>query len=190
MEHALRDIARTRLATHFGSGATVRNAEKSIYNWSVQHTRSQNEVASWENRTFRWRYKHKLCHLLAELQRAPVVAVTLGVDQNERVNLNLKITPQLVHRVQTKKLDVRGLAGYTADVLWPEGPWATTAFKLREKDLAMERQKAQDENYEGAFKCGRCKSTKTSYYQMQTRSADEPMTTYVTCRGCGNRWKC
>ncbi|BFG23003.1 hypothetical protein CerSpe_092770 [Prunus speciosa] len=39
------------------------------------------------------------------------------------------------------------------------------------------------------FKCGRCGHRKTTYYQMQTRSADEPMTTYVTCVNCNNRWK-
>ncbi|KAL1921820.1 uncharacterized protein VTP21DRAFT_10462 [Calcarisporiella thermophila] len=39
------------------------------------------------------------------------------------------------------------------------------------------------------FKCGRCKQRKCTYYQMQTRSADEPMTTFVTCVNCGNRWK-
>lgn len=189
MEHALRDFARTRLAAHLGSGVTVRNAEKSIYNWSVQQTRAQNDVASWENRSFRWRYKHRVLHLIAELGRAPVVEVELEVV-GDQVNLKTKFVPQLVHRIKTKQLDVKGLAKYTPDVLWPDGPWAVMAFKLREKDLSMERQKAQDENYEGAFKCGKCKSTKTSYYQMQTRSADEPMTTYVTCRGCGNRWKC
>lgn len=42
---------------------------------------------------------------------------------------------------------------------------------------------------EGLFKCGKCKSRKTTYYQLQTRSADEPATTFVTCVGCGNRWK-
>lgn len=31
---------------------------------------------------------------------------------------------------------------------------------------------------------------KCSYYQMQTRSADEPMTTFVRCVACGNRWRC
>lgn len=46
------------------------------------------------------------------------------------------------------------------------------------------------ENPEGLFKCGRCKSTKTSNTQKQTRSADEPMTVFVHCRNCGNRWKC
>ncbi|CAN8287262.1 unnamed protein product [Cochlearia groenlandica] len=39
------------------------------------------------------------------------------------------------------------------------------------------------------FRCGRCGQRKCTYYQMQTRSADEPMTTYVTCVNCNNRWK-
>lgn len=39
------------------------------------------------------------------------------------------------------------------------------------------------------FQCGKCKQRKCQYYQMQTRSADEPMTTFVTCTVCGNRWK-
>ncbi len=42
---------------------------------------------------------------------------------------------------------------------------------------------------EGLFKCGKCKQSKTRYYQMQTRSADEPMTTFITCAVCGNKWK-
>ncbi|CBJ32824.1 conserved unknown protein [Ectocarpus siliculosus] len=42
---------------------------------------------------------------------------------------------------------------------------------------------------DGMFECGRCKSTKTTYTQKQTRSADEPMTTFVTCSNCKNRWK-
>jgi transcription elongation factor S-II len=39
------------------------------------------------------------------------------------------------------------------------------------------------------FKCGKCGKRKCTYYQMQTRSADEPMTTFVTCMNCNNRWK-
>jgi len=36
------------------------------------------------------------------------------------------------------------------------------------------------------FKCRKCKSEKTSVSQAQTRSADEPMTTFVTCLECGS----
>lgn len=39
------------------------------------------------------------------------------------------------------------------------------------------------------FTCGKCKQKKVSYFQMQTRSADEPLTTFCTCEHCGNRWK-
>lgn len=46
------------------------------------------------------------------------------------------------------------------------------------------------EGTKGLFTCGRCKSTKTSNTQKQTRSADEPMTVFVQCHNCGNRWKC
>lgn len=38
--------------------------------------------------------------------------------------------------------------------------------------------------------CRKCKrKTKCDYYQLQTRSADEPMTTFVTCLECDARWK-
>lgn len=39
------------------------------------------------------------------------------------------------------------------------------------------------------FKCTKCKQRKCTYYQMQTRSADEPLTTFVQCVNCGNRWR-
>ena len=188
MEHALRDFARTRLGTHF-SGVAVRNAEKSIYNWAVQTTRAQNDVASWENHLFRWRYKQKVVGLLTELGRAPMAAADLTVT-GDRVALEIKVLPQLVRRLQVKELDMKNLAKYPADVLWPEGPAAKAAFELKSRDLQMEASRAKEEDYSGLFKCGKCKGVKTTYYQMQTRSADEPMTTYVTCKTCGNRWKC
>ena len=42
----------------------------------------------------------------------------------------------------------------------------------------------------GLYKCGACKSTKTTHYSQQTRSADEPMTVFVSCLDCGKKWKC
>ena len=38
--------------------------------------------------------------------------------------------------------------------------------------------------------CSGCKKkSKCDYYQLQTRSADEPMTTFVTCLECDRHWK-
>eukprot|EP01128_Nolandella_sp_AFSM9_P009320 TRINITY_DN5924_c0_g1_i1.p1 TRINITY_DN5924_c0_g1~~TRINITY_DN5924_c0_g1_i1.p1 ORF type:complete len:317 (+),score=67.42 TRINITY_DN5924_c0_g1_i1:42-953(+) len=39
------------------------------------------------------------------------------------------------------------------------------------------------------FTCNKCGKNKTSYFQMQTRSADEPITTFVTCLNCGKSWR-
>ena len=44
-------------------------------------------------------------------------------------------------------------------------------------------------NHRGAKKCRKCGSRSTSYYEVQTRSADEPMTQFITCLDCNNRWK-
>lgn len=55
----------------------------------------------------------------------------------------------------------------------------------REKSLYEEKQVAMTDQ----FKCGRCKSRECTYYELQTRSADEAMTTFITCLKCGNRWK-
>jgi transcription elongation factor S-II len=37
--------------------------------------------------------------------------------------------------------------------------------------------------------CGKCKKNNVVYSEMQTRSADEPMTTFAYCQECGHRWK-
>ncbi|XP_006897019.1 PREDICTED: transcription elongation factor A protein 2 [Elephantulus edwardii] len=39
------------------------------------------------------------------------------------------------------------------------------------------------------FTCNRCRRKSCTYTQVQTRSSDEPMTTFVVCNECGNRWK-
>lgn len=39
------------------------------------------------------------------------------------------------------------------------------------------------------LQCGKCKKKNCTYNQVQTRSADEPMTTFCLCNECGNRWK-
>jgi len=51
------------------------------------------------------------------------------------------------------------------------------------------RDNGLDPTKGGEFTCKKCKGTKTSHYAMQTRSADEPMTVFVCCLTCGNRWR-
>lgn len=60
---------------------------------------------------------------------------------------------------------------------------------LKELAMAKHINKNENQDHDGFFKCGKCKTNKTTYTQAQTRSADEPMTTFVTCLNCNHRWK-
>lgn len=62
--------------------------------------------------------------------------------------------------------------------------------KALEKENLNNAQVAQPEkSISDALTCGKCGQKKVSYSQAQTRSADEPMTTFCECTVCGNRWK-
>ncbi len=60
----------------------------------------------------------------------------------------------------------------------------------------LDRQSANDEFLysrtvgirTNQYKCGRCKEKECTYYQLQVRCSDEPMTTFINCLNCGNRW--
>lgn len=75
----------------------------------------------------------------------------------------------------------------------PEEMASEEMKKIREKFVKEAINDAQLATAEGTktdlLKCGKCKKRNCTYNQMQTRSADEPMTTFVLCNECGNRWK-
>lgn len=88
-------------------------------------------------------------------------------------------------------------------VILPEVLYKMKPTEMASNDKKKEREKiikdqleALDLDYQkkrmklsSAFTCGKCGGNKCHYYQLQTRSSDEPMTTFVTCITCGNRWK-
>ena len=67
------------------------------------------------------------------------------------------------------------------------GRWKAQIEAQIEKDKHLYANKSGASIY---LYCSVCKKkSKCDYYQMQTRSADEPMTTFVTCLECDKRWK-
>ena len=65
--------------------------------------------------------------------------------------------------------------------------WKEMIQKIIDKEKAMYSKKSTASIF---MFCSSCKKkTRCDYYQLQTRSADEPMTTFVTCLECDRRWK-
>jgi len=73
--------------------------------------------------------------------------------------------------------------------------WLNATERKRWKNLRKEiiEEKQADllkfSEDKSLLQCGRCKEFKVSYYQRQTRSADEPMSVFATCHACGKKWK-
>ncbi|GJD08748.1 Putative transcription elongation factor S-II [Galdieria sulphuraria] len=61
--------------------------------------------------------------------------------------------------------------------------------QLRKESIRESKKSVDTQTFSEEFQCRKCGLRKCSFFQMQTRSADEPMTTFVTCHHCGNRWK-
>ncbi|PIL34503.1 transcription factor [Ganoderma sinense ZZ0214-1] len=104
------------------------------------------------------------------------------------VNLKDKNNPGLRENVISGELPVSKLCKMSSTDMASEERKAANAKIAAEnlfKTLGAGEQQAETD----AFQCGRCKQRKCRYRQQQTRSADEPMTTFVTCTVCNNRWK-
>ena len=81
----------------------------------------------------------------------------------------------LIDKIKSKQIAAKSVAFLSQEDIFPE-QWKQVEF-------------VDDDIQEGIFKCRKCSSRKTTYYSLQTRSADEPMTNFITCIDCGNRWK-
>jgi transcription elongation factor S-II len=90
----------------------------------------------------------------------------------------------LIRRLLSKELQDSDVSTMDSRAMFPE-KWIEYKKKYYPEQVEVEKEELSD----GLFKCGKCKTWKTTYYQLQTRSGDEPMCTYVTCLNCGNRWK-
>ena len=139
------------------------NLEIAILNYSLKEADAHKIRKQWENGLF----------------------VQIYVSHLRSVMSNL--TPAWIDALATQTVRARDLPFMTHQE-WNPDKWGPLI------DMKSKRDKSKYETNLAAatdtFWCRKCKQNKCTYYQMQTRSADEPMTTFVTCVLCNTRWKC
>jgi len=104
------------------------------------------------------------------------------------VNLKDKANPSLRESIVSGELSPENFSKMTSEEMMTVERRAADQ-KIKEENLFKSLGAGEPEAETEGFQCGRCKQRKCRYRQAQTRSADEPMTTFVTCVNCGNRWK-
>lgn len=105
----------------------------------------------------------------SDIFKSTYISHALYVVKNLRTNENL--------REDIKKNKKSKLVGFFTIRDFDE-PNDIDTYDVKEETLT-----------DGLFKCPKCRSKKTTYYSVQTRSADEPMTNFITCMNCTHRWK-
>ena len=160
-----RENIRKHLSTLINDDKISSNLEKGVLNYSINVSNNKNIVKKWDNGYF----------------------VIIYTERLRTVLFNLKNNKELLNRIKNKEIKAHNLAFMNHQEMDPER-WKPLIEdkKIRDKNMYNPQIDANTDN----FTCGKCKSNRCSYYQLQTRSADEPMTTFVTCIDCGNRWKC
>jgi transcription elongation factor S-II len=147
----------------------IRSLERGIFEASFQYAQKQYIARNWKTPTFREVYRQILRSVLSNLHpQSPV--------NNTR----------LLHRVKEGEFTLYEIPFMSSYEMFPE-KW----FALKDKLLQRE-QKILEGNKSRAtdqFKCRRCQKRECTYYELQTRSADEPMTIFVTCLNCGKEWR-
>lgn len=100
---------------------------------------------------------------------------------------NITYTPNsemVRNNILSKSWPAENIAKMTHEDLYPDF-YSALKLKIMAKYIVSKPEEPKD----GLIKCIKCKSMKTVYTQAQTRSADEPMTTFVTCLNCDNHFK-
>ena len=90
------------------------------------------------------------------------------------------------NKVTSNEIDIDNIANISSYDIYPEIWKELLDNKIKRDKLKYE---LKPEAMTDVFKCRKCYSRSCSYYEVQTRSADEPKTQFINCLDCGKRWR-
>ena len=157
-----RSNIRKKLEATLANEKNALNLEKGIFNYALKEAEHRKVIKKWDNTFFVQIYLNHLRSIMA--------------------NLNGDILKQ----IESGDIKPHQVAFMTHHEIRPE-KWSVLidAKSKRDKNKFEVNLSAATDS----FTCRKCKGNKCTYMQLQTRSADESMTTYVSCITCSARWK-
>jgi hypothetical protein len=147
----------------------ILDLERGIYNASLDDAKKRMVPLTWDHEVFRWTYSTISKRTLTNLFPNSYVG-----------------NKTLIERWKEGEFTLDAIGRWTPYELNPAN-W---------KDLKDQQFRRDKRILEGnlamatdRFRCSQCKKKLCSYYELQTRSADEPMTIFISCLNCGKHWK-
>lgn len=158
-----RQNMRMKLRPIIDNEKTTTNIEIGIYNYAIKEATSRKILKKWDNKMFVEIYVSRFRSLYTNLKK----------DYFKEQIINGEITMQQV-------------TGMTHYEMAPQ-KWQTLIDKKKMIEANKYNQKLKATT--DMFTCKKCKSKRCTHYELQTRSADEPATIFVTCLDCGKNWR-
>jgi DNA-directed RNA polymerase subunit M/transcription elongation factor TFIIS len=151
------------------SEGQIRSLEKSILEATCQYSQKNYIVRSWKSSCFVDVYKQIFRSVIHNIHPDSPV-------KNRR----------LLTRVLEGEFELSSIPFMSSYEMFPE-KW----FELKDRLIQREKKILEGNKSRATdqFKCRRCNKRECTYYELQTRSADEPMTIFITCLNCGKEWR-
>ena len=108
---------------------------------------------------------------------------SIGLEKYLNIKYNLINSPTLLNKIRSNEIEIKVLPWldpYQLDSTY----WQSHIDKRDKNRETIEKMATTN-----IFKCRKCGEMKCTTYQLQTASIDEPMTTFIHCKVCGNSWK-
>ena len=146
-----------------------RKIEQSVYNYIIKISKEKNIQRRWNNSIFKNLYNSKILSIYSNLKQDSYIGNT-----------------SFYQRIKEGKVDVNKVGTLSVYDIFPDN-WKELLTAKSKRDKI--KYELKPEAMTNLFKCRKCGSRETSYYEVQTRSADEPMTQFITCLKCQCHWK-
>jgi DNA-directed RNA polymerase subunit M/transcription elongation factor TFIIS len=170
-EHPLRDRVRAVIALILSMLPTSdqKSLETGIFRSTMETCRMNDCWIRWENPEFQAHYEVIARRTITNLDPMSYV-------QNK----------DLLPSILSKTLSIEEVPFLPMSELFPEKWKAMVEHQVKQETQALEGEKDMATDM---FKCTRCGKRQCTYYELQTRSADEPMTIFIRCIPCGKQWR-
>jgi transcription elongation factor S-II len=158
-----RKNVRDKMANIISDENLTDNLEKGVFNYAIKEANSRRIIKKWDNPYF----------------------TQLYLDRLRTITINLK-NEELLTQLKNHDITPQALAFMTHQEMNPEH-WRKLIDQKIKRDVNKFTSNVQAST--DMFTCKKCRSKRCTYYELQTRSADEPATIFVTCLDCGKNWK-